>query len=115
MSTEPLSDDIQSLQAANPEVYHKLDEMEITAVAGYRVFYTGYDYNLKAHETTSDDVVSIDSQQGKLLGSIIDARLKYEVTGIGLLFNPGHNNETEDEDFIDLIRSVNLKQKGVEN
>ena len=115
MSTEALSDDIQSLQAANPEVYHKLDEMEITAIAGYRVFYTGYEYDLRVHETTSDDVVSIDSQQGEVLGSIIDARLKYEVAGSGLLVNPGHNNETKDEDFIDLIRSVNLKQMGVEN
>ena len=115
MSTEPLSDDIQSLQAANPEVYHKLDEMEITAVAGYRVFYTGYEYDLRVHETTGDDVVSIHSQQGKVLGSIIDTRLKYEVAGSGLIVNPGHNNETKDEDFIDLIRSVNIEQMGVEN
>ncbi|QUW20282.1 hypothetical protein JSQ81_10360 [Sporosarcina sp. Marseille-Q4063] len=80
-------------------------------MGGYRLVFKGSSYNPGIKETTGDDVVSIDSQQGKLLGSIIDTRLKYEVKGIGLLYKPGHNNETVDEDFIELIRNVNLKQK----
>ena len=48
-------------------------------------------------------------QHGILLGSLIDVLLKYEVAGSGLLFNPGHNNETLDEDFIELIKRINHK------
>lgn len=115
LSTEPLHDDINSLRVANPEVYRKLDEMEITAVAGYRLIFKGSSYNPGIRETTSDDVVSIDSQQGNLLGSIIDIRLKYEVKGVGLLYKQGHNSETVAEDFIELIRNVNLEKMGVGN
>ncbi|MED4533250.1 alpha/beta fold hydrolase [Metabacillus fastidiosus] len=112
MSSEPLSEDIHKLKSANPEVYDKLQKMEITAVAGYRkvVQYNPYARTTIETKTSSDDTVSIKSQHAEILGDLIDKRPQIEVKGNGVT-DPGHIYEVEDKDFINIIEEVNEKQK----
>ncbi|HZH60708.1 MAG TPA: alpha/beta fold hydrolase, partial [Metabacillus sp.] len=114
MTSEPLSDDIHHLKSANPEIYRKLEEMDITAVAGYRTEYTvnysPYYYSPpQEYKTNSDDTVSVKSQNAEILGDLIDERPQIEVEGTNM-FDPGHVYEVEDEDFIKIIKEVNIKQ-----
>ncbi|MDY0404679.1 alpha/beta fold hydrolase [Virgibacillus sp. 179-BFC.A HS] len=109
MASEDLIEDINHLKAANPQVYAQFQDIDFTAVAGYRIEGAAtYPY---IRETTSDDVVSVKSQLAESLGDTIDERIKYEVEGSGMLTNPGHVNEIRDEDFVNLIRQVNKSQK----
>ncbi|MED4454643.1 alpha/beta hydrolase [Metabacillus fastidiosus] len=112
MSSEPLSEDINKLKAAYPKVYEKLQQVEITAVAGYRKevkYYAGPRIMLET-KTSSDDTVSIKSQNAEILGDLIDKRPQIEVKGSSIK-DPGHIYEVEDEEFIALMREVNKKQK----
>ena len=114
MTSEPLSDDIRKLKAANPEIYRKLEEMDITAVAGYRTEYTVnyspyYSAPPQEYKTNSDDTVSVKSQNAEILGDLIDERPQIEVEGTNV-FDPGHVYEVEDEDFIKIMKEVNIKQ-----
>jgi len=77
MTSEPLSDDIHKLKSANPEIYRKLEEIDITAVAGYRIeqtvsFSPYYYVPPKDYKTSSDDTVSVKSQNAEILGDLID-------------------------------------------
>ncbi|MED4460941.1 alpha/beta fold hydrolase [Metabacillus fastidiosus] len=112
MSNEPLSEDIHKLKAANPEVYEKLQKMEITAAAGYRKVdyydpFTGEKTEMKTH---SDDTVSVKSQNAEILGNLIDKRPRIEVKGRGLT-DPGHVYEVKDKEFVELMKEVNKQQK----
>ncbi|MGE7780245.1 alpha/beta fold hydrolase [Peribacillus sp. NPDC097264] len=107
LSKEEMKEDLQNLKSANPEVYTKLEKMNIIASAGYRmetVYYEGGSMEVK---TESDDVVSLESQNANNLESLIDERPQYEVEGVSTIKNPGHGNEIKDEEFIELIRQVN--------
>jgi len=115
MTSEPLSDDIRKLKAANPEIYRKLEEMDITAVAGYRTEYTinysPYYYSPpQEYKTNSDDTVSVESQNAEILGDLIDNRPQIEVKGKNT-FDPGHVYEVTDSDFIAIIKETNIYQK----
>ncbi|MGG3889456.1 alpha/beta fold hydrolase [Metabacillus fastidiosus] len=102
MSTEPLLEDIHKLKAANPEVYDKLQKMDITAAGGYRKVW--------GVKFAGDDIVSLKSQNAEILEDLIDDRPQYQVKGI-----PGHTNEVTDDDFINLIEEVNKNQMSRSN
>lgn len=113
MDSEAMSDDINHLKSANPEVYQKLQKMDITAAAGYRtedtVSFSPYYTASGKHKINSDDIVSVESQHGEILGDLIDEKPEIEVKGSGVT-DPGHIYETEDSEFVDLIREVNKKE-----
>lgn len=112
MDSKAMTDDINHLKSANPEVYQKLQKMDITA-AGYRtedtVSFSPYYTASGKHKINSDDIVSVESQHGEILGNLIDERPEIEVKGSGVT-NPGHIYEVEDSEFVDLIREVNKKE-----
>ncbi|MGG3797568.1 alpha/beta fold hydrolase [Metabacillus fastidiosus] len=97
LSSEPLTEDINKLKSADPEVYKKLQKMEIKAVAGYKKSF--------GFKIPSDDVVSVESQNADILGDLIDERPEIEVEGM-----PGHIYQIEDQDFINLMEEVNKNQ-----
>ncbi|KYC78354.1 hypothetical protein B4090_4522 [Bacillus licheniformis] len=113
MDSKAMTDDINHLKSANPEVYQKLQKMDITAAAGYRtedtVSFSPYYTASGKHKINSDDIVSVESQHGEILGNLIDERPEIEVKGSGVT-NPGHIYEVEDSEFVDLIREVNKKE-----
>lgn len=116
MTSEAMIDAIEHLKTVNPEAYHKLEEMEITAAAG-RDTTTYKSYNSFRGEVEEivvpdfhDGAVSVQSQHGESLGKLIDYRPSYDVKGEGL-YNPAHIHEIRDEDFIELIRLVNSEVK----
>ncbi|WP_240486369.1 alpha/beta fold hydrolase [Bacillus haynesii] len=113
MDSEAMTDDINHLKSANPEVYQKLQKMDITAAAGYRtedtVSFSPYYTASGKHKINSDDIVSVESQHGDILGDLIDEKPEFEVEGSGVT-NSGHIHEIRDSDFIDLIRKVNKKE-----
>ncbi|MBA4538858.1 alpha/beta hydrolase, partial [Bacillus aquiflavi] len=120
MTSEALSEEMTYLKAANPEVYRKLEEMDITAVAGYDVkvqatslptySYTGG--RVDVEQSSNDGAVSIQSQQAESLGALIDQRLSYKVDGGAVrLTKPPHIYEIENEEFIELIKKVNKTQQ----
>jgi len=116
MRSEAMTDDIHHLKSANPEVYRKLLEMDITASAGYRieqmVSYSPYYYQPPTdYKTSSDDTVSVKSQNGEILGELIDERPQFEIDKGSGVTDPAHIYEIEDSDYIDLIKEVNDKQK----
>ena len=95
MDNLTILDLVNDVEAANPEVYEKLKDMDIAAIGGYtRGIYI------------SDTVVSLKSQLGIELHEIIDERIIYKVNGI-----IGHLNEVRDEKFVEYIRENNEKQK----
>ncbi|MEC1477658.1 alpha/beta hydrolase [Bacillus haynesii] len=114
MASEPMTEDIHHLKSANPEVYQKLLKMDITAAAGYRmedtVSFSPYYTASGKHKISSDDTVSVESQNGEILGNLIDKKPQIEVEGSGVT-NPGHIYEVEDEEFIHLIEETNEKQR----
>ncbi|WFA05142.1 MULTISPECIES: hypothetical protein [Bacillus] len=95
MDSEAMTEDINHLKSANPEVYEKLQKMDITAAAGAGP-YTKY----------SDDIVSVESQNGEILDDLIDNKPQFEIEESGLK----HLYEAEDSDFVDLIQDVNKKE-----
>jgi len=109
-----MTEDIHHLKSANPEVYQKLLKMDITAAAGYRmedtVSFSPYYTASGKHKISSDDTVSVESQNGEILGNLIDKKPQIEVEGSGVT-NPGHIYEVEDEEFIHLIEETNEKQR----
>ncbi|MBA4538822.1 alpha/beta hydrolase, partial [Bacillus aquiflavi] len=106
MTSEALSEEMTYLKAANPEVYRKLEEMDITAVAGYDL--AGW----LGTKSSQDGAVSVKSQQAKSLGALIDQRLSYKVDGGGFRpTKPPHIYEIENEEFIELIKKVNKTQQ----
>ena len=113
MDCEAMTEDINHLKSANPEVYQKLQKMDITAAAGYRtedtVSFSPYYTASGKHKINSDDIVSVESQHGDILGDLIDKKPEIEVKGSGVT-NPGHIYEIEDSEFVDLIREVNKKE-----
>ncbi|MGF7530315.1 alpha/beta hydrolase [Bacillus paralicheniformis] len=113
MDSEAMTEDINHLKSANPEVYQKLQKMDITAAAGYRtedtVSFSPYYTASGKHKINSDDIVSVESQHGDILGDLIDKKPEIEVKGFGVT-NPGHIYEVEDSEFVDLIREVNKKE-----
>lgn len=113
MDCEAMTEDINHLKSANPEVYQKLQKMDITAAAGYRtedtVSFSPYYTASGKHKINSDDIVSVESQHGDILGDLIDKKPEIEVRGSGVT-NPGHIYEVEDSEFVDLIREVNKKE-----
>ncbi|MCY7992585.1 alpha/beta fold hydrolase [Bacillus haynesii] len=113
MDSEAMTEDINHLKSANPEVYQKLQKMDITAAAGYRtedtVSFSPYYTASGKHKINSDDIVSVESQHGDILGDLIDEKPEFEVEGSGVT-NSGHIHEIRDSDFIDLIRKVNKKE-----
>ena len=113
MDCEAMTEDINHLKSANPEVYQKLQKMDITAAAGYRtedtVSFSPYYTASGKHKINSDDIVSVESQHGDILGDLIDKKPEIEVKGSGVT-NPGHIYEVEDSEFVDLIREVNKKE-----
>ncbi|MGQ9334545.1 alpha/beta fold hydrolase [Bacillus paralicheniformis] len=113
MDSEAMTEDINHLKSANPEVYQKLQKMDITAAAGYRtedtVSFSPYYTASGKHKIDSDDIVSVESQHGDILGDLIDKKPEIEVKGSGVT-NPGHIYEVEDSEFVDLIREVNKKE-----
>ncbi|OMI30744.1 hypothetical protein BTA31_01425 [Bacillus haynesii] len=113
MDSEAMTEDINHLKSANPEVYQKLQKMDITAAAGYRtedtVSFSPYYTASGKHKINSDDIVSVESQHGEILGDLIDEKPEIEVKGSGVT-KPGHIYEVEDSEFIDLIREVNKKE-----
>ncbi|GIN76377.1 MULTISPECIES: alpha/beta fold hydrolase [Bacillus] len=113
MDSEAMTEDINHLKSANPEVYQKLQKMDITAAAGYRtedtVSFSPYYTASGKHKINSDDIVSVESQHGDILGDLIDEKPEIEVKGFGVT-KPGHIYEVEDSEFIDLIREVNKKE-----
>ncbi|MET1192196.1 alpha/beta fold hydrolase [Bacillus licheniformis] len=113
MDCEAMTEDINHLKSANPEVYQKLQKMDITAAAGYRtedtVSFSPYYTASGKHKINSDDIVSVESQHGDILGDLIDKKPEIEVRGSGVT-NPGHIYEIEDSEFVDLIREVNKKE-----
>lgn len=111
MQSEPMSEDLEHLKVANPEVYQKLEEMEMTAAAGreintikYANEFTGK-VETYTYPDTHDGAVSVKSQHGESLGTLIDHRPTYDVKGKGIT-NPAHSHEIANEDFIELIRQV---------
>ena len=68
MDCEAMTEDINHLKSANPEVYQKLQKMDITAAAGYRtedtVSFSPYYTASGKHKINSDDIVSVESQHG---------------------------------------------------
>lgn len=90
MSSEKMADDINYLKATSPEVYQKLQDIDIMAAAGH------------AGLELYDGLVSVGSQHGEKLGDLIDERLSYQVGGF-----IGHLSETRDEEFVELISEVN--------
>lgn len=116
MRSEAMTDDIHHLKSANPEVYRKLLEMDITASAGYRteqmVSYSPYYYQPPTdYKTSSDDTVSVKSQNGEILGDLIDERPQFEIDKGSGVTDPAHIYEIEDSDYIELIKEVNDKQR----
>lgn len=116
MRSEPMTDDIHHLKPANPEVYRKLLDMDITASAGYRVeemvSYSPYYYQPPTeYKTSSDDTVSLKSQNGEILGELIDHRPQFEIDKGSGVTDPAHIYEIKDSDYIELIKEVNDKQK----
>lgn len=113
MDSEAMTEDINHLKSAKPEVYQKLQKMDITAAAGYRtedtVSFSPYYTASGKHKINSDDIVSVESQHGDILGDLIDEKPEIEVKGFGVT-KPGHIYEVEDSEFIDLIREVNKKE-----
>ncbi|MCY7862171.1 alpha/beta fold hydrolase [Bacillus haynesii] len=113
MDSEAMTEDINHLKSANPEVYQKLQKMDITAAAGYRtedtVSFSPYYTASGKHKINSDDIVSVESQHGDILGDLIDKKPEIEVKGSGVT-KPGHIYEVEDSEFVDLIREVNKKE-----
>ncbi len=113
LNSEPMTEDLHNLKAANPEVYEKLLEMEITAAAGYRIEYTYTHSPINPqrieYKTNSDDTVSVESQNGEILGDLIDYRPQYEIEDGTGVTNPSHIYEIEDEDFRALISEINVK------
>ncbi|WP_249726718.1 alpha/beta fold hydrolase [Bacillus paralicheniformis] len=113
MDSEAMTEDINHLKSANPEVYQKLQKMDITAAAGYRtedtVSFSPYYTASGKHKINSDDIVSVENQHGDILGDLIDKKPEIEVKGFGVT-NPGHIYEVEDSEFVDLIREVNKKE-----
>ncbi|KFM84602.1 MULTISPECIES: alpha/beta fold hydrolase [Bacillus] len=113
MDSEAMTEDINHLKSANPEVYQKLQKMDITAAAGYRtedtVSFSPYYTASGKHKINSDDIVSVESQHGDILGDLIDEKPEIEVKGSGVT-KPGHIYEVEDSEFVDLIREVNKKE-----
>lgn len=113
MDSEAMTEDINHLKSANPEVYQKLQKMDITAAAGYRtedtVSFSPYYTASGKHKINSDDIVSVESQHGEILGDLIDEKPEIEVKGSGVT-KPGHIYEVEDSEFVDLIREVNKKE-----
>ncbi len=109
LAAEPMSDDIGHLRSNNPELYRKLLDMNITAVAGYSVntYINPRTGEVVKKPKGSDDVVSVDSQNGVILEDLIDERIKVEVEGNSTISNPGHVNEINDEDFLKIIKEVN--------
>lgn len=114
MDSEAMTEDINHLKSANPEVYQKLQKMDITAAAGYRtedtVSFSPYYTASGKHKINSDDIVSVESQHGDILGDLIDEKPEFEVEGSGVT-DSGHIHEIRDSDFIDLIRKVNKKEE----
>ncbi|MEC1417713.1 alpha/beta hydrolase [Bacillus haynesii] len=114
MASEPMTEDIHHLKSANPEVYQQLLKMDITAAAGYRmedtVSFSPYYTASGKHKISSDDTVSVESQNGEILGNLIDKKPQIEVEGSGVT-NPGHIHEVKDEEFIHLIEKTNEKQR----
>ncbi|WP_240687873.1 alpha/beta fold hydrolase [Bacillus licheniformis] len=113
MDCEAMTEDINHLKSANPEVYQKLQKMDITAAAGYRtedtVSFFPLLYRKRKHKINSDDIVSVESQHGDILGDLMIKSQEIEVRGSGVT-NPGHIYEIEDSEFVDLIREVNKKE-----
>ncbi|MBA4536187.1 alpha/beta hydrolase, partial [Bacillus aquiflavi] len=106
MTSEALSEEMTYLKAANPEVYRKLEEMDITAVAGYDL--AGW----LGTKSSQDGAVSIQSQQAESLGALIDQRLSYKVDGGAFRpTKPPHIYEIKNEEFIELIKKVNKTQQ----
>ncbi|MGX1079044.1 ketosteroid isomerase-like protein [Bacillus sp. SLBN-57] len=72
MDSKAMTDDINHLKSANPEVYQKLQKMDITAAAGYRtedtVSFSPYYTASGKHKINSDDIVSVESQHGENFG-----------------------------------------------
>nr|WP_289037207.1 alpha/beta fold hydrolase [uncultured Allobacillus sp.] len=112
MTSEEMKEDVKNLKSANPEIYSQLDDMEITAVAG-RDFYERPSGRLGTstvkYYDSHDGAVSITSQHAESLGSLIDQRPTYAIEGESIT-NPAHSNEIESEEFIELIRKVNLSK-----
>ncbi|MEC1259026.1 alpha/beta hydrolase [Bacillus swezeyi] len=113
MDNEAMNEDINHLKSANSEIYQKLQKMDITAAAGYRteetVSFSPYYTASGKHKISSDDIVSVESQYGDILGDLIDEKPEFEVEGSGIT-DPGHIYEVEDSEFVDLIQEVNKKE-----
>ncbi|MED2942273.1 alpha/beta hydrolase [Bacillus swezeyi] len=113
MDNEAMNEDINHLKSANSEIYQKLQKMDITAAAGYRteetVSFSPYYTASGKHKISSDDIVSVESQHGDILGDLIDEKPEFEVEGSGIT-DPGHIYEVEDSEFVDLIQEVNKKE-----
>ncbi|MDY0405165.1 alpha/beta fold hydrolase [Virgibacillus sp. 179-BFC.A HS] len=108
MASESMGDDINHLKAANPEAYEKLEEMDITATAGSSGTISTYNYFDRKTEKVylGDHIVSVNSQLAKELGDLID---DHEIYSIKMPI--AHLKEIRNEEFIDLVKEVNKKEK----
>ncbi|MEI3604356.1 alpha/beta fold hydrolase [Pseudogracilibacillus sp. SE30717A] len=112
MKSEAMIEDIEHLKIANPEAYQKLEEMEITAVAGRDTTTHKYYNEFKGQveefvvPDTHDGAVSVNSQHAESLGALINNRLSYDVKGESIS-KPAHSKEIKNTDFIELIRQIN--------
>ncbi|MDA1476875.1 alpha/beta fold hydrolase [Bacillus changyiensis] len=114
LDCEAMTEDINHLKSANPEVYQKLKDINITAVAGnveeeYVNAHPSDTRTSPKYKKNSDEVVSVKSQHGDILGELIDKKLEIDVKGNGIT-RPAHIYETEDDEFVDLIKKVNKKE-----
>lgn len=116
MTSVAMVDMIDQVKAANPEVYKKLLNMEITAAAGrdtnvhtYYSEFTGSEQKVVVPHK-DDGAVSVKSQHGNSLGDLVDKRPTFDVKGYGIT-DPAHVHQIKDADFIELIKDVNEKQK----
>src|SRR5690625_1534651 len=116
MESESMSEDLDHLKVANPEVYQKLEAMEMTAAAGretntvkYVNEFTGQveTYN---YTDSHDAAISVESKHRESLGTLIDRRPSYDVEGKRIKY-PANSHESDDEDFIELIRQINSAYK----
>ncbi|NPC94623.1 hypothetical protein HOO54_20935 [Bacillus sp. WMMC1349] len=99
-----MTEDINHLKSANPEVYQKLKDMDITAASGYRDSWIALD---------SDDIVSTESQHGDILGELIDEKRVFKIDDARLSLDSKHLaylEEVRDDDFVNLIQKVNEKE-----
>ncbi|MDA7025202.1 alpha/beta fold hydrolase [Bacillus sp. CLL-7-23] len=104
LDSEAMTEDINRLKSANPEVYQKLKEIDIIAASGYRDSQIALD---------SDDIVSTESQHGDILGELIDKKTVFKIDKARLSLNIkhlAHLEEIRDDDFVDLIQKVNEKE-----